>query len=74
MKIERNIPLPVEVAKPQKPRVPVESLEIGDSIFFPGMTRVSALGTVRGTAMRAGLRHNYKSAAAADGVRVWRIS
>lgn len=74
MKIERNIPLPVAAEKPRKPRVPVESLEIGDSIFFPATKRTSALGTVRGTAMRAGLRHNYKSAPEGDGARVWRIS
>lgn len=74
MKIERNIPMPEAPKAAPKVRVPVESMEIGDSIFFAGVSRNSALGKVRGTAMRAQLRHNYKTAVEADGVRVWRIS
>lgn len=74
MKIERNIPLPATIEKPRRPRVPVESMEIGDSIHFPGLPRQSALATVKATAMRAGLRHNYKSAVEGDGTRVWRIA
>ncbi|UIJ43768.1 hypothetical protein LZK98_11765 [Sphingomonas cannabina] len=73
MKIDRNIPLPTEAQKPRKLRVPVESMEVGDSIFFPGAKRVSALATVRATAMRAGLPFNFKSAAVDGGVRVWRV-
>ncbi|QDZ07480.1 hypothetical protein FPZ24_08280 [Sphingomonas panacisoli] len=74
MKIERNIPMPVAVAKPQRPRVPVESMEIGDSVFIPGVKRTSGLGTVKGTALRAGLKFNFKSAVEGDGVRVWRTA
>lgn len=75
MKIERDIPLPAAPApKDRATRVPVESMEIGDSVHFPGLKRISALGRVKATAMKAGLRHNYKSAVEGDGTRVWRVA
>lgn len=74
MKIERNIPIPVVPVTPRSERVPVESMEIGDSIYFDIPKRAVALAKVRGTAMRAGLRHNYRSASEGPGVRVWRTA
>lgn len=74
MKIERNIPMPAPVEKPRAERIPVESMDIGDSVLIPSKSRVSACSTVKATAMRAGLRFNFKSAREGDGVRVWRVS
>ena len=74
MKIERNIPLPAAPIKERAARVPVESMEIGDSVFLNNPRRTSALGVVRGTAMRAGLKHNFKSASEGNGTRIWRIA
>lgn len=74
MKIERHVPIPAPAVKIAKPRVPVESMEVGDSIFFSGAKRNSALAAVRATAMRAQLPYNFKSALESDGTRVWRIA
>lgn len=74
MKIDRNIPIPANPAKERKELAPVEQMEIGDSLFFDGASRNSALGRVRAAAMLAGIKHNYRTAIEGSGVRVWRIS
>lgn len=74
MKIDRHIPIPAEPVKPKKDRIPVENMEIGDSVLISGMTRRAAMATVRGTALSAALPFNFKSAVDGDGIRVWRIA
>ena len=73
MKIERNIPVPTTPTKPRSERVPIESMDVGDSVFLPGKSRVSANAICMGTAMRAGLKFAFKTAAEGDGARVWRV-
>ena len=74
MKIERNIPMPAVNGKARKELAPVESMEVGDSIFFDNPSRTSAMGRVRAACMLRNLHFNFKSATEAGGVRVWRTS
>lgn len=74
MKIDRDIPIPAPPEKPRREHVPVESMEVGDSIFFPGKTRVSACATCKATSMRRNLGYNFRSAAENGGARVWRTA
>ena len=74
MKIDRHIPIPSQPSKEKKELAPVAQMEIGDSLFFPGAKRTSALGRVRVATMLAGLKYNYRSAPENDGTRVWRVS
>lgn len=74
MKIDRHIPLPATPAQEAKVRVPVENMEVGDSVFFADVKRNVALGKCMGAALARGLRITFKSAVEGDGVRVWRKS
>ena len=74
MKIERNVPMPTpKVAPSKKERVPVENMEVGDSLLFAGVTRNSAVAKCMGTAMKAGLPYAFRSAKEGEAVRVWRV-
>lgn len=74
MKIDRNIPMPAPSVNGRKELAPVESMDVGDSIFFPGLTRVQANGKCRAAAMLAKVPYNFRSAREGDGARVWRVA
>ena len=71
MQIDRNIPLPT---KPAPPRIPVEQMQIGDSVLTPYTNRTGAASVATLTARRAGLQHNFITAMDGEYVRVWRKS
>lgn len=73
-KIERGIPMP-DSLKDQKPKPPVEQMEVGDSILVKAKAGMGATNKLLHTARGLGLKSKFKSGLVSDGLyRVWRVS
>ena len=68
MRIEKDVPLP-----PKYPKYPVREMNIGDSVFVPGLDAGKASGRFYSAARACGLQMKFTARQVAGGTRVWRI-
>lgn len=72
--VDKDIPIPPAYSGRKSGRKNIELLrkmDVGDSIFFPGMTTTVAYNKVFSSAKRLGIKLTSRSVD--DGARIWRI-